>query len=142
MPTPIEWTDETWNPTRGCTRVSPGCVNCYAERQALRFAGPNSSATQWNKERPFSGFVHVVNGHPAWTGKVELIRSRLSEPLHWKTPRRVFVNSMSDLFHEALTYDDILTVFQQMGKCPQHTFQILTKRPQRMREFLTGRRWR
>lgn len=126
--TSIEWTDRTWNPTRGCSRVSQGCVNCYAERQAVRFANGG----------PFHGFVHRVNGHPAWTGKVELIESMLDAPLHWKKPSRVFVNSMSDLFHEELSFSDIYRVFDVMRRCPHHTFQILTKRPTVMRAVVTN----
>ena len=123
----IEWTDATWNPTRGCSRVSEGCRHCYAERQAYRY-----SLTQI---APFYGFVGEVNGHPAWTGKVELIESKLAEPLRWKAPRRIFVNSMSDLFHEALPDEAIDRVFAVMALSPQHTFQILTKRPERMLNY-------
>jgi protein gp37 len=129
MPTPIEWTEETWNPTRGCSRVSEGCRNCYAEKQALRFSANG---------QPFQGFTTKVNGHAAWTGRVELIEKRLEEPLHWKRPRRVFVNSMSDLFHESLPDAAIDRVVAVMARCPQHTFQILTKRPDRMRAYITA----
>lgn len=124
----IEWTDATWNPTRGCSRVSEGCRNCYAERQALRYS--------LTEKDPFFGFVGKVNGHPAWTGKVELIESKLEEPLSWKNPRRIFVNSMSDLFHEALPDEAIDRVFAVMSLCPRHTFQVLTKRPDRMLKYL------
>lgn len=125
--TSIEWTDVTWNPTRGCNRVSPGCKNCYAERQAARFKDVG---------QPFHGFVKIhTNGEPRWTGKVELVEDKLSEPLRWRKPQRVFVNSMSDLFHEALPDDAIDRVFAVMALCPHHTFQILTKRPERMREY-------
>lgn len=135
--TSIEWTDHTWNPVRGCSPVSPGCKNCYAERQGGRFAGPG---------RPFDGFVQIgKNGRPGarWTGKVELIEKHLMDPLGWKKPQRVFVNSMSDLFHEALPDEAIDRIFAVMALCPQHTFQILTKRPERMlrwtqRKFITG----
>src|SRR5262245_22153710 len=91
--TSIEWTDKTWNPIRGCTRVSEGCRNCYAERVAMRFSGP---------AQPYEGLVQITNGHPQWTGKVRLVPEHLHDPLKWRTPRRVFVNSMSDLFHENL----------------------------------------
>jgi protein gp37 len=119
--TTIEWTDVTWNPTRGCSRVSEGCRECYAERQAHRFEGST-----------FAGFVQITNGHPQWTGKVELVEEHLEDPLHWRKPRRVFVNSMSDLFHEALSDEAIDQVFAVMALCPQHTFQVLTKRHERM----------
>src|SRR5579872_16983 len=125
--TGIQWTDATWNPVRGCSRVSEGCRNCYAERQAARFRGPG---------KPFEGFVHTVNGYPAWTGKVALMEKHLEDPMHWTTPRRIFVNSMSDLFHEALSDRDILRVMRVMDRAPQHTYQVLTKRPKRMRDFM------
>lgn len=100
----IEWTDRTWNPVRGCSRVSEGCRHCYAERMAARYSGPGL---------PFEGFARrgVVamsttadagKKYTRWTGRVELIPEKLDEPLHWRKPARVFVNSMSDLFHEAL----------------------------------------
>ncbi len=136
--TSIEWTDRTWNPVRGCSRVSEGCRNCYAERMAARFAGPGE---------PFHGFAKVVAPRDAldrvgvrrngWTGRVELIPEKLEEPLHWRKPARVFVNSMSDLFHEALSFHDIAAVYGVMAYSP-HTFQVLTKRPERRRAFL---RW-
>lgn len=127
----IAWTERTWNPTRGCSRISPGCVNCYAEKIASRFNGPGA---------PFEGFAHKVNGHAAWTGKVELIESKLLEPLSWRKPQRVFVNSMSDLFHEALSFEDIDKVFTTMIAAPQHVYQILTKRAERMREYFQSGR--
>jgi len=111
----IQWTDATWNPVRGCTRVSEGCRNCYAERQTSRF--------------PY-GQPYAQNGK--WTGRVELIEARLDQPLRWRKPRRVFVNSMSDLFHESLPDEAIDMVFAVMALAPRHTFQVLTKRPERM----------
>jgi protein gp37 len=125
--TSIQWTDKTWNPVRGCSRVSEGCRHCYAERQAARFSGPH---------RPFDGFVRIQTGiGPQWTGKVELVESHLTDPLSWKKPQRVFVNSMSDLFHEALLDEEIDRVFAVMSQSPQHTFQVLTKRPWRMLQW-------
>ena len=134
--TSIEWTDDTWNPTRGCSRVSEGCRNCYAEGIAARFS---THANQSGDEDAgvFAGFAKMTSSGPRWTGKVELIESKLEEPLHWKKPRRVFVNSMSDLFHEALPDDAIDRVFAVMALCPQHTFQVLTKRPERMMAYLS-----
>lgn len=129
--TGIEWTDTTWNPVRGCSRVSEGCRNCYAERMAARFT--TISATSAG---PFAGFAHMTGAGPRWTGAVELIESKLTEPLHWKRPRRVFVNSMSDLFHERLSDEAIDRVFAVMALCPQHTFRALTKRPARMRAWI------
>jgi protein gp37 len=127
MSTTIQWTDETWNPTRGCSRVSEGCRNCYAERIAARFSLPGNT---------FHGFAVRTPEGPRWTGEVTLLVDRLDQPLSWKLPRRVFVNSMSDLFHEHLGDDDISQVFAIMALCPQHTFQILTKRAERMRDYV------
>jgi protein gp37 len=113
-------------------------VNCYAERIAARFAGPRlvkSFPHDDTEAGPFSGFVQITNGHPQWTGRVELIESKLVEPLHWHQPRRIFVNSMSDLFHENLPDDAIDRVFAVMALCPQHTFQVLTKRAERMYQW-------
>lgn len=145
--TSIEWTDKVWNPTRGCSRVSEGCRECYAERQAARFANaPKIDYAAEIGERVvspggiFHGFVTRVNGHPAWTGKVELIESKLTEPLHWKKPCRIFVNSMSDLFHERLSFEDIDRVFTVMVAANWHTYQILTKRADRMREYFRSGR--
>lgn len=136
----IAWTDVTWNPVRGCSRVSEGCRNCYAERQAARFCSPRDAIRPYTKLKPagpFHGFVQITNGHPQWTGKVELVEKHLEDPLHWKTPKRIFVNSMSDLFHEALPDQAIDRVFAVMSQSPQHTFQILTKRPRRMLEWFS-----
>ncbi len=152
----IEWTDQTWNPVRGCSRVSEGCRNCYAEAIAARFSGSREWGTKGGPLKrggttdkngvvrmdPFFKFATMTAQGPRWTGKVELIESKLLEPLHWRKPRRCFVNSMSDLFHENLPYPDILHVFQIMAKCPRHTFQILTKRPAKMRELLSLCWWR
>lgn len=123
----IEWTDATWNPVRGCTRVSEGCRNCYAERMAARgLPGLNSPKTG-------DSFAIMTASGPHWTGKVELIESALKIPLRWRKSRRIFVNSMSDLFHESLSDDAIDRVFAVMALCPQHAFQVLTKRAERMR---------
>lgn len=124
--TAIEWTDATWNPTRGCSRVSPGCVNCYAERVAMRFSGEG---------QPYAGLAKLRGGRPGWTGKVRLVPEMLARPLHWRKPRQVFVNSMSDLFHEALSDEEIAAVVGVMAACPQHSFQVLTKRAERMLEW-------
>lgn len=126
MSTGIEWTDVTWNPTRGCSRVSPGCEKCYAERQAARFAGAGG---------PYHGLVRVGPNGPRWTGDVRLVPDSLTAPLHWRKPRRVFVDSMSDLFHEKISNEDIAAVFGVMAASPQHTFQVLTKRAERMLEW-------
>lgn len=109
----IEWTDTTWNPVTGCSKISQGCSNCYAERMANRLRA-------MGVDRYRNGFC--VTLHP----------DMLSLPKTWKTPRRVFVNSMSDIFHEAVPEEFILQVFKVMNECPQHTFQVLTKRSKRL----------
>jgi protein gp37 len=123
----IEWTEDTWNPVRGCTRVSPGCVNCYAERMAAR-----NLPGMAHLGEPFA--IMQPSG-PHWTGRVELIPHMLDVPLKRKKPTTYFVNSMSDLFHERLSDEDIDRVFAVMALCPQHTFQVLTKRAKRLREW-------
>lgn len=108
----IEWTDATWNPVTGCTKISPGCKNCYAERFAERFRG--------------------VKGHPYRQGfDLKLWKNRLDQPLEWKSPRRVFVNSMSDLFHRNVPVSFIQSCFEIMEAANWHQFQVLTKRPGR-----------
>lgn len=126
----IQWTEHTWNPVRGCSRVSPGCVNCYAERAASnpRF-GQVSEAGE--------PFAIVTPSGPRWTGRVELIPHMLDIPLRRKKPTVYFVNSMSDLFHESLPDEAIDRVFAAMALCRQHVFQVLTKRAERMREYFT-----
>lgn len=121
MSTSIEWTDETWNPAVGCERVSPGCDNCYAVRVAARQMQPAHEGL-------------TVDGE--WTGEVRLLPERLEEPLRWRHPRRVFVGSMTDLFHPSVPANYIADVFAVMVAAGQHTFQLLTKRPQRMATIL------
>ena len=127
----IEWTDATWNPIRGCSRVSEGCRHCYAERVAARFSGPG---------QPYEGLVRISNTldgrkPTGWNGTVRMVAEHLADPLRWKKPRRIFVNSMSDLFHERLTNEQIAAVFGVMAAAGSHTFQVLTKRAARMREW-------
>lgn len=109
----IEWTEQTWNPITGCNKVSPGCANCYAEGIAKRFWG----------DRKFSD----VQFHP----------KRLGQPLKRKKSTMYFVNSMSDLFHEAVTFQQKLEIFSVISRTPQHTYQVLTKRPERMMNFMS-----
>ena len=129
--TNIEWTDATWNPVRGCSRVSEGCTRCYAERVAGRFSGPGL---------PYEGLAVMTDAGPRWTGKVALVPEHLEDPLRWKKPRRIFVNSMSDLFHESLSDEDIERVFGVMALATQHTFQVLTKRAERMASWFNDTR--
>lgn len=119
--TGIEWTDATWNPVTGCTKVSPGCDHCYAETIAHRFAGTPAYPNAFD---------------------VTLRPERLDQPLRWRRPRRVFVNSMSDLFHDDIAVDYIAEIFAVMRLAPQHTFQILTKRHGRMRSLLNNEDFR
>lgn len=127
--TSIQWTDRTWNPVRGCSVVSPGCVNCYAMKQAHRFSGVG---------KPYQGLTKQTSAGPQWTGAVRGVIPALNAPLRWKKPARIFVNSMSDLFHEAVSDEWIDQVFAVMALCPQHTFQILTKRADRMRAYMVA----
>jgi protein gp37 len=124
--TSIEWTDYNWNFLRGCSRVSEGCRNCYAEGIAARFSGPGMA---------YEGLAQMVNGKPRWTGEISYHEDILLAALRWKKPRRVFVNSMSDLFHEKVSDEILDKAFAVMALTPQHTYQILTKRPERMREY-------
>lgn len=112
--TGIEWTDATWNPVQGCDKISPGCKNCYAETLAERFRGTR-------------GYEHGFD--------LTLYPNRLDQPKRWRKPRRVFVCSMSDLFHDAVPFDYIKRVWEVMKDCQQHTFQVLTKRARRMRKI-------
>lgn len=125
--TKIQWTDEVWNPVVGCARVSPGCANCYAERVAHR------GLTKHHR-----GLTVVGNHGPRWTGEARFVPEAQWKPLHWRKPRRVFVNSMSDLFHDDITFEQIAAVFGVMAATPHLTYQVLTKRPARMLEFM---RW-
>ena len=122
----IEWTDATWNPIRGCSLVSAGCENCYAMKMAHRFSGPG---------KPFDGLTRLGKHGPVWTGDVRLVPEVLDQPLRWRKPRQIFVNSMSDLFHKDVPNEYIAAVFGVMAAAPQHTFQVLTKRPDRMSEW-------
>lgn len=129
--TEIEWSDMTWNPVRGCSLVSAGCESCYAMKQAHRFSG---------KGHPYEGLTELGPHGPRWTGKIRLVPEALDQPLKIKKPQRIFVNSMSDLFHEDVPDEFIQAVFTTMACCPQHVFQILTKRPQRMAKLI--QRWK
>lgn len=125
--TTIEWTDMTWNPIRGCSRVSQGCTHCYAERNAARFSGP---------DQPYEGLIHPTTG--GWNGSIKLVPEALQIPWRLTRGRKIFVNSMSDLFHPGVPFEFIAAVFWVMSVTTRHTYQILTKRPERMLEFF---RW-
>lgn len=125
----IEWTDATWNPTTGCDRVSPGCANCYALDLAARLKAMGAPAYQNDGDPRTSGPGFGLTLHP----------DKLDLPLRWTRPRRIFVNSMSDLFHEDVPFGYVMRVWLTMLRARQHTFQVLTKRPERMRDCFT--RW-
>jgi protein gp37 len=131
----IEWTESTLNPTLGCTKVSPGCDNCYAIPQShMRASNPNEKIAD-----AFAGLTHRDDdGALDWTGQINMIPERLDHVLAWRRPRRIFVNSMSDLFHDGITDEFIARTFALMAAAPQHTFQILTKRHGRMRSLLSS----
>jgi protein gp37 len=116
----IEWTDATWNPVRGCTKISPGCKHCYAETFAERFRG--------------------VKGHPYEQGfDLRLVPEKLTEPFSWRSPKLVFVNSMSDLFQPGVHDEYVCAVSEVMVKANWHTYQVLTKRSERLGDLLHGR---
>ena len=122
----IEWTDATWNPVAGCTILSPGCANCYAMRMAARLAAMG--------QEKYRGLTRQSGGRQVWTGGIRCDEASLDAPLRWRKPRLVFVNSMSDLFHPDVPDSFIDRVWATMRAARRHTFQILTKRPERMRQ--------
>lgn len=124
----IEWTDATWNPVAGCRVLSAGCTNCYAMRMAARL--------QAMEHPSYLGTTRKSGNRHVWTGKTILIEQSLDVPLRWKKPRLVFVNSMSDLFQDAIPFEFVDRVWNTMEKAKSHTFQILTKQPERMLKFL------
>lgn len=126
--TSIEWTDATWNPVAGCTILTAGCTNCYAMRMAARLEAMGVEK--------YAGLTRKSGGRAKWTGRIKLDYASLAVPRGWKKPRRVFVNSMSDLFHADVPADFIAEVWRVMEATPRHTYQILTKRPNRMAELL------
>ena len=125
--TTIEWTDATWNPVAGCTVLTAGCTNCYAMRMAARLDAMGTAK--------YAGLTRKSGGRYVWTGKVSFDHAALDVPLSWRKPRLIFVNSMSDLFQEAVPEDFIAKVWQTMAATAQHTYQILTKRPDRMADI-------
>ena len=124
----IEWTEATWNPVAGCSMVSPGCTNCYAQRMAARLNAMGVAK--------YAGTTRKSGRRAVWTGLVNFDESALSAPLDWRKPKRIFVNSMSDLFQTPVPESFIRSVWEIMEQAHWHTFQILTKRPERMRDVL------
>jgi protein gp37 len=130
---PIEWTEATWNPIAGCSLVSPGCTNCYAMRRVAPRLAMNPATPH------YAGTVQNSKAGPVWTGRIGIASDAvLLKPLRWKRPRMIFVNSTSDLFHPGVPDAVIDRIFAVMALCPQHTFQVLTKRPERMREYFAA----
>lgn len=132
--TTIEWTDATWNPVAGCSVITAGCTNCYAMRMAARLEAMGVEK--------YKGLTRLSGGRRVWTGRLFLDEAALDTPSRWRKPRRIFVNSMSDLFHEDVPADFIARVWQAMEATPHHTFQVLTKRPDRMATVLASRDFR
>jgi len=128
MPTKIEWAEETWNPVVGCAKVSTGCKNCYAERMARRL-----------KAMGILQYQDVIDKN-GWTNKISLVPKALEKPLHWRKSKRIFVCSMSDLFHKDVPFWFVRSIWTTMAMCTQHIFMVLTKRPERMLEFV-NREW-
>ena len=126
--TTIEWTDATWNPVAGCTVLTAGCTNCYAMRMAARLEAMGTAK--------YRGLTRKSGRRAVWTGKIRLDHGALDTPKTWKRPRKVFVNSMSDLFHDDVPIEFIASVWNVMKDTPRHTYQILTKRPERMARVL------
>jgi len=127
----IEWTDVTWNPVSGCRILSAGCTNCYAMRMAARLQAMGHAS--------YTGTIRSSGNRSIWSGKTHLLEHTLEIPLSWNKPRLVFVNSMSDLFQDSVPFEYVERVWKTMEKARIHTFQILTKQPERMAEFLRYR---
>jgi protein gp37 len=127
--TRIEWTDATWNPVTGCSIVTSGCKNCYAMEMAKRLNAMGVAK--------YRGLIKQTKKKPIWNGVVREDWDALHIPLRWKGSKKIFVNSMSDLFHERVSNEFIISVWDVMRATPQHNYQILTKRPERMRRFVT-----
>ena len=129
----IEWTEATWNPVAGCSILSPGCTNCYAMRMASKLSAMG--------QEKYAGTTRISGGRPKWNGTVKPHAASLNIPRNWKEGRLIFVNSMSDLFHDDVPLSFIKSVFQVMRETPQHTYQVLTKRAERLAEISKNLRW-
>ncbi len=124
--TSISWCDRVWNPVRGCSLVSDGCTHCYAQRQAHRFNFPGG---------PYEGLTRMTSSGPVWSGNIKVVENHLDDPMHWHKPERIFVGSMSDLFHPRMPDSLVMRVWRVMRLASQHTYLILTKRAERMRDW-------
>ena len=129
--TKIAWSEATWNPIAGCSKISAGCKNCYAIRDAGRLAG--------NANTNIAAKYEGVTKNGNWTGNINLAAdTTIRQPMRWSRPRLIFVNSMSDLFHESIPLNWIDLIFAVIAMCPQHVFQVLTKRVDRMNNYLNS----
>ena len=135
----IEWTNRTWNPLVGCSRISPGCLNCYAMLMAMRLKAMALADIAAGRDPGRKRhYTQVIGDDGRWNGKVVLVPEALEDPFRRTAPQMVFVNSMSDLFHENLPVQDIRRVMELMAKANHHTYQVLTKRADRLHELLSG----
>lgn len=153
--TKITWTNETWNPVAGCTKIADGCQNCYAEKMAIRLKGIAENDLRKKTIQVYRNVISDIDLRQGWNGNVLCREDVIDIPLHWRKPRKIFVCSMSDLFHPKVPFEFIDKVFQTIALCwgnssyrrnsyPNHTFQILTKRPERMAKYMSGdvkKRW-
>jgi protein gp37 len=131
-PSDIEWTDATWNPLSGCGMVSPGCTNCYAMRMAARLQAIGHPA--------YRGVTRKSGGRPVWTGRLHLNKGALEAPLGWRKPKKIFVNSMSDLFQDGVPDAFVVSTWNVMRRANWHIFQVLTKRPENMARVVIEQR--
>lgn len=132
-PSDIEWTESTWNPVAGCTILSPGCTNCYAMRMAARLSAMG--------QEKYIGTTRQSGGRAKWNGHIYLDESSVDLPRKWRNGRLIFVNSMSDLFHEAIPLEFVQRVFRTMNETPQHTYQVLTKRAEKLSKLSSSLTW-
>ncbi|GBE42843.1 phage protein Gp37/Gp68 [bacterium BMS3Bbin10] len=132
-PSEIEWTESTWNPVAGCTVLSPGCTNCYAMRMAARLAAMG--------QEKYLNTTRISGGRAKWNGHIYLDETSVDLPRKWKNGRLIFVNSMSDLFHESVPFEFVKRVFQTMNETPQHTYQVLTKRGELLEKLSPRLNW-
>ena len=132
-PSEIEWTESTWNPVAGCTVLSPGCTNCYAMRMAARLAAMG--------QEKYLDTTRISGGRAKWNGHIYLDETSVDLPRKWRNGRLIFVNSMSDLFHETIPFEFVKRVFQTMNETPQHTYQVLTKRGEMLEKLSPNLNW-
>ena len=129
----IEWTDKTWNPIIGCRKVSEGCQNCYAERMAHRQA--HMEEAKAGRKSKYGQVVSEGPNHGKWNGRTIFVESSIKTPLYWQKPSKIFVGSMTDIFRPTVPFAWVDQIFAIMALSPQHTFQVLTKWPERMRQY-------